>query len=605
MPLLRETVEDLNAAYVRSADAQDCIEHNTANVTFLEDQLQTLQRKLLAKQTEKDALDREIDQLKRTVELGIVLTPGLCIRQLEKRLLTRVLSYLNPTGGVNRVCRYWAQLAADVRLLQLNAPEKALSPPKVLKRSKSEVKTALAHIRSDIMLRELTRSQAAKLAAAEGGALTAGQPIQQGSPSRAGSATHGTVTPAPSAPSVASVTAQSHTTAVSSVGESTAAVVGGAGTGGAAVNRKSQSPNGGAGGASPAVASPKIPGIGKANVGKAGDLEVSDTSDSDDSDRESGVRKVGPKAGATGGVQLHRTDSKKSNSGNVRVSFDNLLSSTHVHNQSFTTKVSPVQATSPGKKRGSGTTGGTAGAISQKHLAQPPQEDGTARDVANFVNNLQWGRERPSSSGVEAANVQGNGKRIGHGNNGNSSQAQARPKREDRTSSGVAAAEPTLPAVAESKKKSSRVKLTSKSAHLPPSAGGSTGASSKKIGPSGLPDNENSRNLLLHVKKVRSEQQMNAMLDYLQAGFIKIETLTTEKRRIKKLIKAWNASFEKNNARLPTSSERKGHLRELYEEYHQVYCSYALLFYHHIFVYRNKNCFMCCHYGVHAFLFCK
>ena len=61
------------------------------------------------------------------------------------------------------------------------------------------------------------------------------------------------------------------------------------------------------------------------------------------------------------------------------------------------------------------------------------------------------------------------------------------------------------------------------------------------------------------------------MLDYFQGELLRIEKLTNEKRRIKKYIKAWNASFEKKNQRLPTNTERKGHLRELYEEYHQVY----------------------------------
>jgi hypothetical protein len=79
----------------------------------------------------------------------------------------------------------------------------------------------------------------------------------------------------------------------------------------------------------------------------------------------------------------------------------------------------------------------------------------------------------------------------------------------------------------------------------------------------------NDRNLLQHVKKIRSEQQLTAMLEYIQAGFNKIETLSIEKRRVKKLIRAWNSSFEKKNGRLPTSNERKGHLRELYEEYQQ------------------------------------
>ena len=40
----------------RHADAEDCIEHNSANLQFLQDQLQTLQGRLSAKYREKEAL---------------------------------------------------------------------------------------------------------------------------------------------------------------------------------------------------------------------------------------------------------------------------------------------------------------------------------------------------------------------------------------------------------------------------------------------------------------------------------------------------------------------------------------------------------------------
>lgn len=81
---------------------------------------------------------------------------------------------------------------------------------------------------------------------------------------------------------------------------------------------------------------------------------------------------------------------------------------------------------------------------------------------------------------------------------------------------------------------------------------------------------ESEKILLQNIKKIRTEQQLLALLEYMQAGFIKIEYLNTEKRKLKKLIKAWNFSFERKNGRVPTANERKGHLRDLYEEYQQV-----------------------------------
>jgi regulator of replication initiation timing len=192
---------------------------------------------------------------------------------------------------------------------------------------------------------------------------------------------------------------------------------------------------------------------------------------------------------------------------------------------------------------------GRQNAIAQKHHPQPAAENAAAKDVANFASNLQWGRERPATTPDRATAV-------------------APPQKSRRAvAPGDVPETMQLPMVAESKHRKARSKsaprpATSASA---PAADGAKDASKKSAR-----ESENHRNLLQHVKKVRSDQQLQAMIEYLQAGFIKIENLSLEKRRIKKLIKAWNTSFEKKNSRVPTSGERKGHLRELYEEYHQV-----------------------------------
>jgi hypothetical protein len=235
LPLLAETVEDLNAAYVRSADAHDCIDHNTANVSFLEDQLASLQRKRQSRQKEKTALDAEIATLEKTVETGILITPGLCIRSLDKSLVKNVLSYLNPSGGVNKVCKYWAEIAAELRQNTVTAAPVPVKPSvHQLKRTKSEIKTALAQIQSGIMLRELTRKQAAQAAAAlDGGTEAPGSgpnsPAREQASGKAGSTANGTATPALSATSVsgsnAALGAATTTAAASSVGENTAAGV--------------------------------------------------------------------------------------------------------------------------------------------------------------------------------------------------------------------------------------------------------------------------------------------------------------------------------------------------------------------------------------------
>lgn len=234
LPLLAETVEDLNASYVRSADAHDCIDHNTANVSFLEDQLASLQRKRQTRLKEKTTLDAEITALEKTVELGILTTPGLCIRSLQKSVMGHVLRYLNPSGGVNKVCKYWAEIAAEQR--QNGATAVPVKPPaQQLKRTKSEIKTSLAQIQSGKMLRELSRHQTAQAAAALAATAVPGSgpnsPARDQSSGKAGSTGNGTATPALSATSVSGSNAAlggaatTTTAAASTAGDSTAAAV--------------------------------------------------------------------------------------------------------------------------------------------------------------------------------------------------------------------------------------------------------------------------------------------------------------------------------------------------------------------------------------------
>jgi hypothetical protein len=269
--------------------------------------------------------------------------------------------------------------------------------------------------------------------------------------------------------------------------------------------------------------------------------EVSDdTSDTTEDSAYAGSPMPPAAPGKTTDAALLRTASTRSN---VRVSFDNILPSPQamVHTASFTTKVSPVQSPPPvpSKRPASG---------SNKHHPQPSAPEKS--DVSNFATTIQWGRERPETAA--GGKVGGVPVESGHSKRHKEKEASPPPA-------------PELPLVAESKRKS-RIKTAPK----PSGDGGVTGKASSKKAPK-LPDNEISRNLLQHVKKVRSDQQLQAMVEYLNAGMVKVETNAQEKRRLKKLIKAWNASFEKKHGRLPTSAERsKGHLRELYEEYHQV-----------------------------------
>ena len=77
---MREVVEDLETSYCRQADAEDCFNNNTANVMFLEDQIQSLQRKLAIKQQETQRMEQEITSSLHVLELSKRATLGLYLR---------------------------------------------------------------------------------------------------------------------------------------------------------------------------------------------------------------------------------------------------------------------------------------------------------------------------------------------------------------------------------------------------------------------------------------------------------------------------------------------------------------------------------------------
>ena len=77
---MRQVSEDLDIAYSRLADAQDCIQNNTANVRFLEDQLLALQRKLETRKSEYQTVQTCIMDCYAVMHIAKVSKLGLLIR---------------------------------------------------------------------------------------------------------------------------------------------------------------------------------------------------------------------------------------------------------------------------------------------------------------------------------------------------------------------------------------------------------------------------------------------------------------------------------------------------------------------------------------------
>eukprot|EP01034_Spumella_vulgaris_P022860 gene22860-29037_t len=468
-----DVVEELDVAYTRQADAQDCIEHNTANVNFLEEQISALQQKLDAKNREQDAWEAEMVEAQAVVMHGYTVAPGLAIRMLNKHLLSVVLGHLDLAGGCNKVCKYWAEIMTTNRKEIVTGAELIHREAKM---SQRDLHAALFEIRFN------SHEKARKLSGA--GIVTRPEQTASGK-FISSSAAKGSSSP-----------------------------------------RHSNNPSG-------SLAEE----LSEGDSGVDSDLDavlppvtvrLPNKPSTANNTAASNARNLA-------GPQLMRSSSGRSDK--FQVFHDNVLPaggspSQHLkrHSEAFNTKLSHVL--SPDEKEKMAGMRVSSSALVDR---QPPQ----ARRVQN--NNYNPDQEKA----VDPVD-QSHSSRL-------TSYIEANSTRRKESEEFV-----TVPEAARRSRKQPH--------HIDPNHKSTLTSNSSR--PKAVSPN-NDRNLLQHVKKIRSEQQLTAMLEYIQAGFNKIETLSTEKRRVKKLIRAWNASFEKKNGRLPTSNERKGHLRELYEEYQQ------------------------------------
>jgi hypothetical protein len=81
---------------------------------------------------------------------------------------------------------------------------------------------------------------------------------------------------------------------------------------------------------------------------------------------------------------------------------------------------------------------------------------------------------------------------------------------------------------------------------------------------------EMERSMIKEVMKMRSDQQLANLIEYVQAGCSKIEDLESEKRRLKKIFRAWNLRYEKIHGKEATIKDKKSALTEQYQEYETV-----------------------------------
>lgn len=122
--LLGPVCEDLVDSMIRHVDAEDRIERTEESLSSFTIQVTEIQRQLQIKRDALQQVNSDLEKACSTLTASSAAVPGLCIRSLNKSLLSHCLSYLNLHGGVNLVCKYWYGITCEnkIRFPELGVP---------------------------------------------------------------------------------------------------------------------------------------------------------------------------------------------------------------------------------------------------------------------------------------------------------------------------------------------------------------------------------------------------------------------------------------------------------------------------------------------------
>ena len=111
--LLQITVADLNEHISYYLQADDCRRETSKDIIALKSEIASVQHRAKAKIAERTALEEELALYTSVQEIGDASTPGLCLRSLNKHLLSVVFSFLPLRGEVSLVCKYWCEIMQE------------------------------------------------------------------------------------------------------------------------------------------------------------------------------------------------------------------------------------------------------------------------------------------------------------------------------------------------------------------------------------------------------------------------------------------------------------------------------------------------------------
>lgn len=112
--LLSKTMEETRKAEETLTYAQERADIIDRDTEVLERRIEALTKELNAKRDLLKLAHNEMFDMHKRIMYNLEKKAGLCIRSLDKKLLSIVLGYLGKREGVYYTCRYWKVCIDDL-----------------------------------------------------------------------------------------------------------------------------------------------------------------------------------------------------------------------------------------------------------------------------------------------------------------------------------------------------------------------------------------------------------------------------------------------------------------------------------------------------------
>lgn len=112
--LLWNMIEDSRQAQVKLITSKEKYASLTSEIATLEAKLVALQQDLQNKKTIVLSAQEEVEEMEKRIQCNTEKKAGLCIRTLNKKSLTQVLSFMGKQSAAYYTCKYWKACLDDL-----------------------------------------------------------------------------------------------------------------------------------------------------------------------------------------------------------------------------------------------------------------------------------------------------------------------------------------------------------------------------------------------------------------------------------------------------------------------------------------------------------